>query len=121
MQGVLASWAIPKGPSLNPKDKRLAIRVADHPLSYGSFEGVIPEDHYGAGAVYIWDTGAYDLINGSLQNGRIEFVLHGRKLQGAFVLIKMKGKEKEWLFIKKRDHFADFSFVLKTNCSTTGD
>jgi len=116
MHGVLASWAIPKGPSLNPADKRLAIRVADHPLSYGSFEGIIPEDHYGAGVVCIWDTGTYDLINGSLQNGRIEFVLHGRKLQGAFVLIKMKGKAKEWLLIKKRDHFSDLSFVLKTDC-----
>lgn len=113
MDGVLASWAVPKGPSLNPHDKRLAIHVEDHALSYASFEGIIPENHYGAGAVYIWDAGSYDLVEGSPQSGRIEFVLHGQKLKGTFVLVRMKGKHKEWLLIKSKDLFADYSFVLK--------
>ena len=113
MNGVLASWAVPKGPSMNPHDKRLAIHVDDHPLEYGSFEGVIPEDEYGAGSVYIWDAGSYDLVSGSPKEGRIEFVLHGKKLQGAFVLVRMKGKEKEWLIIKNNDRHADPAFAMR--------
>lgn len=113
INGVLVSWAVPKGPSMNPHDKRLAIHVEDHDLSYGSFEGVIPENHYGAGAVYIWDCGAYDLVGGTPQSGRIEFVLHGEKLKGLFVLVRMKGKDKEWLLIKTKDSYADASFQLR--------
>jgi bifunctional non-homologous end joining protein LigD len=103
MEGVLKSWAVPKGPSLDPSDKRLAIMVEDHPLDYGSFEGTIPEGEYGAGTVAIWDRGTYLLINGTIAGGKMELHLEGKKLKGAFVMTKMKGKEKEWLLIKKRE------------------
>ncbi len=110
MDGVLKSWAIPKGPSSNPSEKRLAIMVEDHSLDYGSFEGVIPEGHYGAGKVIIWDTGTYKLLNGNINEGKIEFFLSGRKLKGAFVIFRLKGKVKEWLLVKKKDEFADPNF-----------
>ncbi|MCI0469939.1 MAG: 3'-phosphoesterase [Nitrospirae bacterium] len=114
MDGVLKSWAVPKGPSMNPADKRLAIMVDDHPLDYGQFEGIIPEGHYGAGAVIIWDAGRYDLISGGIKLGRLEFNLNGKKLTGAFVLMEMKGRDKHWLLIKKKDKYAEPSFNLKT-------
>ncbi len=114
MDGVLKSWAVPKGPSMSPVDKRLAVMVEDHPLDYASFEGVIPEGHYGAGQVVIWDKGTYNLIDGNLSSGRLECVLEGKTLKGIFALIKMKGKEKEWLLIKKKDEFAEPEFRLKT-------
>ena len=101
MEGALKSWAVPKGPSMDPKDKRLAVLVPDHTLEYGSFEGVIPEGQYGAGTVHIWDKGDFSLSKGSMEEGKLEFTLNGRKLRGAFVLIRMKGKQKEWLLIKK--------------------
>lgn len=106
MDGVLKSWAVPKGPSINPSIKRLAIMVEDHDLDYGSFEGTIPEGYYGAGTVVIWDKGTYKLLNGSINSGKIEFELKGKRLKGIFVLIKMKGKDKEWLLIKKKDEDA---------------
>ncbi len=109
LDGVLKSWAIPKGPSLNPAIKRLAIMVDDHPLEYASFEGHIPEGEYGAGDVIIWDKGSYKLLKGSLKEGKLEFYLLGKKLKGAFVLLKLRGKEKEWLLIKKKDEFADLN------------
>jgi bifunctional non-homologous end joining protein LigD len=114
MQGVLKSWAIPKGPSMNPAEKRLAIIVEDHSLDYGSFEGIIPEGQYGAGRVVIWDKGTYRLIEGSIESGRIEIMLKGKKLKGIFILARMKGKDKEWLLIKKRDEYADSDFRLTT-------
>ena len=114
MEGVLKSWAVPKGPSMNPKDKRLAIMVDDHALEYRSFEGVIPEGSYGAGAVVIWDKGEYELLRGNLRAGRMEVLLKGKKLKGTFALVRMSGKEKEWLLIKKRDEFADDGFEMKT-------
>lgn len=103
--GVLKSWAVPKGPSMNPADKRLAIMVEDHPLEYSSFEGIIPEGQYGAGTVVIWDSGTYKLIGGSIDSGRLEFELNGKKLNGVFMLVKMKGKDKdkEWLLMKKKE------------------
>ena len=110
MHGVLKSWAVPKGPSMNPADKRLAIMVEDHALDYGSFEGIIPEGQYGAGRVVIWDKGTYKLIEGSVEKGRIEVSLGGNKLNGIFVLIRMKDKDKEWLLIKKKDEYADSNF-----------
>lgn len=113
MEGVLKSWAIPKGPSMNPKDKRLAIMVEDHSLEYGSFEGVIPEGQYGAGTVVIWDNGTYKLLGGNVNAGRIEIFLNGSKLKGVFVLTRMKGKDKEWLLIKKGDEYADADFKMK--------
>ncbi len=114
MEGVLKSWAVPKGPSMNPEEKRLAVMVEDHTLEYGTFEGAIPEGQYGAGRVVIWDKGTYDLIGGGMAEGKIEFLLKGRKLRGIFVLTKMKGKEKKWLLIKKKDEYADPFFRLKT-------
>ncbi len=114
MDGVLKSWAVPKGPSMNPKDKRLAIMVDDHTLEYGSYEGVIPEGNYGAGAVVIWDKGEYDLLRGSVREGRLEFTLKGKKLKGVFAMARMSGKEKEWLLMKKKDDFAEDDFEMKT-------
>lgn len=111
MSGVLKSFAIPKGPSLNPKDKRLAIEVADHPLSYGDFEGIIPEGYYGAGYVVIWDKGSYELIKGSLEEGIIELKFNGEILKGYFVLKQLKDG-KEWLFFKKKDKFANENFKI---------
>jgi bifunctional non-homologous end joining protein LigD len=112
MDGVLKSWAIPKGPSMSAQDKRLAIMVDDHPMDYGTFEAIIPDGHYGAGPVLIWDSGEYELLNGSTKKGHIEFLLKGKKLKGSFVLIKLKGKETKWLFFKKKDRYALKSFTL---------
>ena len=114
MEGVLKSWAVPKGPSMNPKDKRLAIMVADHAIEYGSYEGIIPDGQYGAGAVVIWDSGEYKFLGGGTGEGRLEFVLNGKKLKGSFVLARMAGKDKKWLLMKKKDEFADYDFVMKT-------
>jgi bifunctional non-homologous end joining protein LigD len=104
-QGVLKSWAIPKGPSMNAADKRLAIQVNDHALEYGDFEGIIPEGHYGAGRVIIWDSGVFEPVGDmkeGLRKGRFVFVLHGTRLTGEFVLVRfLKGaKGNEWLLIK---------------------
>lgn len=104
MDGVLKSWAVPKGPSMDPSEKRLAVMVEDHPLDYGGFEGTIPEGQYGAGTVLIWDKGSYEPAGGSLKEGTFEFVLHGRKLKGMFTLVRMKGRgPNNWLLIKKKD------------------
>lgn len=124
MQGVLKSWAVPKGPSLNPHDHHLAIQTEDHPYDYRKFEGVIPEGNYGAGNVIIWDEGWYEPRdpNGSeksllkdLKKGHITFVMHGQKLKGEFALINMpKAKEKNaWLLIKKGDEYATETDVTK--------
>lgn len=114
VDGVLASWAVPKGPSLDPHDKRLAVHVEDHPLEYGSFSGTIPEGQYGAGTVEIWDTGTYepesDTKNG-LEKGDFKFTLHGHKLGGSWALVRMKPRPGDhadnWLLIKHRDEFAE--------------
>ncbi|HET7896407.1 MAG TPA: DNA polymerase ligase N-terminal domain-containing protein, partial [Flavisolibacter sp.] len=106
MEGVLKSWAVPKGPSLNPADKRLAMEVEDHPYDYRNFEGVIPEGEYGGGTVIVWDEGTYtpsgagdlsrkeqeELLLHELAAGKISFVLEGEKLQGEFTLFRMKGR-----------------------------
>lgn len=112
--GVLKSWAIPKGPSMNPSDKRLAIQVEDHPVEYIDFEGEIPEGNYGAGTVEIWDSGTWGPepefkdVSGALKNGLLEFYLDGENLKGEFVLTRMKKSslENEWLLIKKTDNYA---------------
>ncbi len=116
--GVLKSWAIPKGPSMSPADKRLAVRVEDHPLEYGEFEGIIPQGHYGAGAVLIWDFGNFqpeEDPEAALKKGKLSFSLQGRKLKGGFSLALMKGRGtgKEWLLIKKRDTFAIEDWKVK--------
>lgn len=107
--GVLKSWAIPKGPSLNPHDKRLAKMVEDHPLDYQYFEGVIPTGNYGAGPVIIWDRGTYELHGDFAQKmakGHLSFTLHGTKLKGEFSLVRLPNDENNWLLIKKDDEFA---------------
>jgi bifunctional non-homologous end joining protein LigD len=109
--GVLKSWALPKGPSMNPAEKRLAVMVEDHPLDYGDFEGIIPQGHYGAGPVLIWDSGTFQSEGdpeAGLRSGKLSFSLDGEKLKGAFSLRVMRGRAsgKEWLLIKKRDSFA---------------
>ncbi len=118
LDGVLKSWAVPKGPSLNPGDKRLAMMVEDHPYDYKDFAGVIPSG-YGAGIVEIWDKGSYSAIDASshtdsikklksgLRAGNLKFVLKGKKLKGEFALVKLKSKEENsWLLIKHRDEYA---------------
>jgi len=115
--GVLKSWAVPKGLSLNPNHKRLAIEVPDHSLSYIDFEGTIAEGRYGAGAVVVWDTGDYSTIGDAgeqLKTGRLNFVFHGKKLRGGFSLVLMKDRKGQWLVIKSRDEFADLNWELKT-------
>jgi len=111
MDGVLKSWAVPKGPSLDPADKRLAMQVEDHPVSYFHFEGKIPEGNYGAGTVMVWDTGTWQPLgdeHAMLNNGDLKFQLNGEKLKGEFVLARMRSrrpgsKGTEWLLIKKKD------------------
>ena len=111
--GALKSWAIPKGPSMNPADRRLAILVDDHPLEYGSFEGSIPQGSYGAGAVAIWDSGVFDPLEEDaetgVKKGRLVFRLKGKRLRGAFTLVCLKGRAdgKQWPLIKKQDSAAD--------------
>lgn len=123
INGVLKSWAIPKGPSMNPADKRLAIEVPDHDVSYIDFEGIIPEGSYGAGPVVVWDSGEFvaeetDDPGASLKAGKISFELKGKKLKGAFSLALMKGlpqgSGKEWLLIKKNDSYALPYFAIRT-------
>jgi bifunctional non-homologous end joining protein LigD len=116
--GVLKSWAIPKGPSMNPSDKRLAVMVEDHPLEYGDFEGVIPEGHYGAGPVLIWDSGKFQSEGdpeAALKKGKLTFSLEGEKLRGSFSIVLMKGRGtgKDWLLIKGKDSFAKEDWVIK--------
>src|SRR5271169_293339 len=114
IQGTLKSWAVPKGPSLNPNDKRLAVQTEDHPLDYAHFEGNIPEGSYGAGTVMVWDRGTFQ-VEGKvdaakqLQRGEIKFALNGEKLRGSFVIVKLQNNEKgnEWLMIKHKDTAAD--------------
>jgi len=108
MDGVLKSWAVPKGPSANPADKRLAVKVEDHPLEYGDFEGIIPEGNYGAGTVVVWDRGIWEPLeepHEGLEKGKLLFNLKGYKLHGRWTLIKLKKTEKEWLLIKERDEY----------------
>jgi len=130
VDGVLKSWAVPKGPSLNPSDKRLAMMVEDHPFDYKDFEGIIPKGEYGGGEVIIWDNGTYHalssedkkesekLMREGIDKGEIKFVLDGHKLKGEFVLVKMKGRgENAWLLIKHRDSYASKDNVLDQGTS----
>lgn len=124
INGVLASWAVPKGPSLNPADKRLAIQTEDHPIEYANFEGVIPEGQYGAGTVMVWDKGTYEpegelSPEQELARGEVKVVLHGKKLRGGFVLLSpgrrlaQAGRKKPWLLIKRRDEYADPAWQIE--------
>ena len=134
LDGVLKSWAVPKGPSLDPGDKRLAMEVEDHPVSYHDFEGIIPQGNYGAGSVMVWDVGTWQPlspvpVNGKyvpgtdeearqmLAKGDLKFRLQGKKLKGDFALIKMRGrrpgsKGNEWLLIKKHDDHAEEGYDI---------
>jgi DNA ligase D-like protein (predicted 3'-phosphoesterase) len=124
VNGVLKSWAVPKGPSVDPRDKRLAVATEDHPLEYANFEGVIPEGEYGAGRVLVWDRGTYANLSHdehgrrmdmskALERGHVTVLLHGKKLQGGFSLTRFRGnrtgqnEDGEWLLEKSADEFAD--------------
>ncbi len=131
MDGVLKSWAVPKGPSLNPADKRLAMMVEDHPFDYRTFEGTIPAGNYGAGEVEIWDEGTYEPLNkikgksddsvmqNELKSASIKIIMHGKKLQGEFALVKIKNSEEgnPWLLIKHKDDFATDHYDAEENTS----
>lgn len=111
--GVLRSWAVPKGPSPDPAERRLALPTEDHPLAYADFEGVIPEGEYGAGTVLVWDAGTYRNLDGGrsvaegLKDGHVEFVLEGSKLKGGWALTRIAaGKDERWLLVKMDDDFA---------------
>ncbi len=124
LDGVLKSWAIPRGPSSNPKERRLAVLVEDHPLEYASFEGVIPEGEYGAGEVLVWDTGVYspdddhsfffgerqeaeERVRRGLAGGKLSLFFWGYKLAGSWSLARIDGSDREWLFVKHDDLFAE--------------
>ena len=116
--GVLKSWAVPKGPSYNPKDKRLAVMVEDHPLSYRNFEGIIPKEEYGAGTVMLWDYGTWEVLDGKKPNfkkGIIKFKLYGKRLKGLWTLVLMD--EDNWLLIKDKDEFHLYNDILEFNTS----
>jgi bifunctional non-homologous end joining protein LigD len=135
--GVLLSWAVPKGPSTNPQEKRLAVMVEDHPFDYRGFEGVIPKGQYGAGEVIVWDKGTYfpvdeegdgeqaglkemqHAIRDGLHKGKLLFVLDGEKLHGQWALVRLKGRgnDKQWLLIKHGDEFANKADITKMNKS----
>jgi bifunctional non-homologous end joining protein LigD len=109
VDGVLKSWAIPKGPALDPTVKRLAMQVEDHPVAYAKFEGVIPEGEYGGGTVMVWDYGTYkpletSEVSAALHRGELKFSLNGKKLMGSWVLVRTRGRQ--WLLIKHRDKYA---------------
>ncbi len=119
VDGVLKSWAVPKGPSTDPDDKRLAVPTEEHPMEYADFEGVIPEDQYGGGTVMVWDAGTYQIarrdedgnlisMKDQLKNGHATFTLHGKKLAGEYTLIRFRqGKDEKWFLKKVDDHDAD--------------
>src|SRR5919106_669492 len=115
--GVLKSWAVPKGPSLDPKVKRLAMQVEDHPVDYADFEGVIPEGEYGGGTVMVWDYGTYkpeetDDVSDGLKKCDLKFVLLGKKLKGSFVLVRTR--DRQWLLIKHKDEYATDDEIAET-------
>ena len=116
---MLVSWAVPKGPTLDPGEKRFAARTEDHPLAYAEFEGIIPEGNYGAGAMIVWDSGTYTTWKGSapgegLESGKLDLALRGYKLQGRFALVRMKGEDgKAWLLLRKGDPPAEAEELIE--------
>ena len=128
LDGVMKSWAVPKGPSYDPKAKRLAMEVEDHPIEYNKFEGTIPEGEYGAGTVMLWDRGTYEAEDGGgveslregYERGDLKIVLHGERLQGAWVLVRMKRPGRpQWLLIKHRDAFAQVDLDVAKEITTS--
>src|ERR1700716_1473066 len=137
VDGVLKSWAVPKGPSLDPHDKRMAVEVEDHPFDYASFEGVIPPKEYGAGNVIVWDCGVYspdegqkyafddraqaqERVRTELAQGKLSFFLRGEKLKGSFALVRTS-TDKQWLLIKHKDRFANSNDLLARSRSVLSD
>ena len=120
--GVLLSWAVPKGPSLDPSVKRLAMQVEDHPVEYAKFEGIIPEGEYGGGTVMVWDEGTWTPespdVDAALKKGDLKFTLRGKKLEGSWVLVRTRGRYQEgkptWLLIKHRDELASTEDIAET-------
>jgi bifunctional non-homologous end joining protein LigD len=128
LDGVMKSWAVPKGPSYDPKVKRLAMEVEDHPIEYNTFEGTIPEGEYGAGTVMLWDRGTYEAEDGGgveslregYERGDLKIVLHGERLQGGWVLVRMKRPGRpQWLFIKHRDEFVHVDVDVAKEITTS--
>src|SRR5919202_1655945 len=118
MGGVLKSWSVPRGPSLDPSEKRLAVETEDHPVEYLKFEGHIPEGEYGAGEHMRWDGGTYEVLGEGgaaeqLERGRFDFALKGEKLRGAFTLVRMKSRPGEWLLFKRTDEYAEEGWELR--------
>jgi bifunctional non-homologous end joining protein LigD len=125
MGGVLKSWSVPRGPSLDPSEKRLAVETEDHPVEYLKFEGRIPEGEYGAGEHMRWDEGTYEIIGDipaleQYEAGRLDFALKGEKLRGAFTLVRMNGREGQWLLMKRTDEFAERGWALKLRAPVDG-
>jgi len=137
LDGVMKSWAVPKGPSLDPSVKRLAMQVEDHPIDYNTFEGTIPKGEYGGGSVMLWDRGTYtadaattpgeeeDAIRGGLARGDLKITFHGARLHGSFALVRMKfsrdrssSSKPQWLLIKHRDKFASAEDVVAENMTS---
>ena len=130
LDGVLLSWAVTRGPSTNPADKRLAVHVEDHPLDYGGFEGTIPEGEYGGGTVMLWDQGTWEPVGDpheGLEKGDLKFVLHGKRMKGEWVLVHMKGRDtrtrsgrrENWLLIKHHDDYATTTDGLTEKFTTS--
>lgn len=126
VDGVLKSWALPKGPSTNPRDKRMARPTEDHPLDYGDFEGIIPEGEYGAGSVQVWDTGSYhnrsDVdMDEALRHGHVSIDLDGQKLRGGFALTRIReGRDETWLLVKRSDRHANKQLRGTTKSALSG-
>lgn len=129
LDGVLKSWAVPKGPSYNPHEKHLAVEVEDHPIEYASFEGIIPAGEYGGGTVMLWDSGTWEPIKDpheGYKKGLLKFELHGKKLKGAWSLVRFKnssGSKPNWLLVKMDDEFANSisdDDLLESNSVKTG-
>lgn len=138
LDGVLKSWAVPRGISMDPADKRLAIMVEDHPFDYGSFEGIIPEGEYGAGKVTIWDKGTYTpehegkhyfddreaaekLVRDGITRGEVKIFLRGKLLKGSFVMVRLKTGKNNWLVIKHRDEYSDGATPERSDDPKTPD
>lgn len=121
LAGVLKSWAVPKGPSLDPSMRRLAIQVEDHPLAYATFEGIIPDGEYGGGTVMLWDTGTWECedpnVKLAYKKASLSFTLKGKKLKGKWKLVRMKNNPKNWLLIKVNDKYAksekNYSIIIE--------